>query len=119
MGHVARAPSSYDIIDRVAALVPSLQESAAALDAAAAFPARELDALRDAGALALVLPIETNGGNVKFAADPLAHLLAYLGLGNLALGRIVEAHINARHLIARYGSQAQQAAAVRDARAGE
>jgi alkylation response protein AidB-like acyl-CoA dehydrogenase len=119
MGHIACASSSYEVLDRVAALVPSMQESAAALDASAAFPVEELEALRDAGALALMLPIETTDSNVKLAADHLAYVLAYLGLGNLALGRIFEAHINARHLIARYGSEAQQAAAMRDARAGE
>lgn len=119
MGYIAHPSSSYGILGRVAALVPSFQDSAAALDAAAAFPVDALEALRDAGALALMLPIETTDTYAQLAADHLAYVLAYLGLGNLALGRIFEAHVNARHLIARYGSPAQQAAATLDARAGE
>ena len=45
-------------------------------------------------------------------------VLMRLGTGNLAVGRIVEAHINARHLIARYGSPDQKARAADEASAG-
>ena len=41
-----------------------------------------------------------------------------IGMGNLAVGRIVEAHINARHLIARYGSPGQKARAAHDGQRG-
>ncbi len=41
-----------------------------------------------------------------------------IGEGNLAVGRIIEAHFNARHLIARYGSSRQKSRCLRDVCAG-
>ena len=55
---------------------------------------------------------------VGAAIGQLAGVLMRLGMGNLAVGRIVEAHINARHLIARYGSPDQKTRAAAQARAG-
>ena len=46
-------------------------------------------------------------------ADTLASMLVLIGQGNLSVGRVIEAHINTMHLVARYGTEAQQA----DARA--
>ena len=78
----------------------------------AAFPSEDIAALRDAGVLALPLPIEQNpwSDDVGAAVDQLAGVLMRVGMGNLAVGRIVEAHINARHLIARYGSRRPEGA---------
>src|SRR6202521_960596 len=52
-----------------------------------------------AGALAPPLPVQGSG-----TADDLASLLTLVGQGNLSVGRILEAHVNALHLIARYGT---------------
>jgi len=121
MDIVATLLQDDETVDRVASLVPWMQRCAAQGDDAAAFPSAEIAALRDAGALAMPLPVEqafhgVDGHNA--AADRLAGVLVQIGLGNLAVGRIVEAHINARHLIARYGSAMQKAAAAADVRDG-
>jgi hypothetical protein len=78
----------------VTELVPWMQSRAAALDQDAAFPAEEIDRLRRAGALSPPLS----------KPDELASLLTLVGQGNLSVGRIFEAHVNALHLIARYGA---------------
>ena len=86
----------------------------------AAFPGEDIAALREAGVLALSLPIEQNpwSDDVGAAIGQLTGVLMQIGMGNLAVGRIVEAHINARHLIARYGSPEQKTRAVAQASAG-
>ena len=103
------------MMDRLAAAVPFIQQRAAILDAKAEFPLADLALLRDAGILRTRLPIEGSG-----AATPqqLAAVLATIGRASLPLGRIVEAHINARHLVARYGTPAQRQTAQADAAAG-
>jgi alkylation response protein AidB-like acyl-CoA dehydrogenase len=79
-------------MQKIAELVPWMQNRAAELDRDAAFPAPEIERLRMAGALAPQQP------------EALATLLALVGEGNLSVGRIVEAHVNALHLMARFGS---------------
>jgi len=107
-----------DEAGRVAKLVPWMQQLATNGDAEAAFPKIELAALRQAGILAIPLPNEAPNW-ARARADLLAQTLAQLGRGNLSVGRLVEAHINARHLIARFGTQAQRAKAMADVQAGE
>jgi hypothetical protein len=104
------------MMQRLAAAVPRIQQLAAARDAQAAFPAEELDLLRAAGVLAVPLPVEGAGPG---SAKALATLLATVGRASLPLGRVLEAHVNARHLIARFGTPAQRRAAADDATAGE
>ena len=67
--------------------------------------------MREAGVLALPPPIDQglSPHDVRAVADSLANVLVQVGRGNLAVGRVVEAHINARHLIARYGTPRQRA----------
>ena len=115
-----RPAADATMIDRVTALVPRMQQRAEEADDLAAYPSEDIAALRDTGVLALPLPIEQNPGSdaVGAAADQFARILMAIGMGNLAVGRIVEAHINARHLIARFGSLGQQARAVAQVRAG-
>ena len=93
---------------RVNALVPWMQQRAGQLDEAAEFPVEEIAVLHDAGVLTVPLPSE-RVDSARAGPDLLNNVLIGLGRGNLAVGRIVEAHINARHLIARYGSPAQRA----------
>ncbi len=103
---------------RVADLVPWMQQLATKGDAEAAFPEAELEALRQAGILAIPLPNEVPYW-AGARAELLAQTLAQLGRGNLSVGRLVEAHINARHLIARFGTRIQRAHAMADVQAGE
>jgi alkylation response protein AidB-like acyl-CoA dehydrogenase len=99
------------LISALAERVPWMQSRAEELDRGAAFPREEIDCLRLLGALAPPLPAQACGGD-HGAADQLAAMLSQVGQGNLSVGRIFEAHINALHLIARYGSAAQWRAAM-------
>ena len=92
------APNDAATVESVSALVPWMQQRAAQLDDAAAFPTEELAALREAGVLALPLPIDQDLSehDVRAVAESLANVLVQIGRGNLAVGRVVEAHINAR-----------------------
>jgi alkylation response protein AidB-like acyl-CoA dehydrogenase len=103
---------------QVADLVPWMQQLAARGDAEATFPEIELAALQQAGILAIPLPNDApHRGSA--CADLLAQTLTQLGRGNLSVGRLIEAHINARHLIARFGTRLQRAQAMADVQAGE
>jgi alkylation response protein AidB-like acyl-CoA dehydrogenase len=108
------------IVSNLCALVPWMQKRAAQLDDDARFPDEEVVALRRTGALNMPLPIEhhEDGASVDALTDDLSTFLMQIGAGNLAVGRIIEAHINARHLIARYGSPQQIARAADDLRMG-
>lgn len=104
------------LTQHIAAQVPRLQDTADRLDRDAAFPAEAMQHLRAAGALSLPLPVQ-HCARVDACADRLAAVLTLVGQGNLSVGRILEAHINALHLIARYGTPAQWRqveAAIRD-----
>jgi len=89
------------VLSAVSELVPWMQRRTDALDRAAAFPQQEIDALRRAGALSPGLPVAGAG-----RADELAEMLTLVGRGNLSIGRIIEAHVNALHLMARFGGVA-------------
>jgi hypothetical protein len=73
-----------------------MQGRAIALDQAASFPAEETHRLLREMEPGDVLP------------DRLADMLMTIGKGNLSVGRVMEAHVNARHLIALYGTQGQR-----------
>jgi alkylation response protein AidB-like acyl-CoA dehydrogenase len=89
------------LLSAVAEMIPWMQSRADVLDRDSAFPTEEIARLRAAGALWPPLPIRDGGG-----ADTLASLLTLVGQGNLSVGRVLEAHVNALHLIARYGQAA-------------
>jgi alkylation response protein AidB-like acyl-CoA dehydrogenase len=84
-----------------------MQGRASGHDQDATFPQAEIAALRRAGALSPDLPARHAARDDK-RADALAAVLMFAGQGNLSVGRIVEAHVNALHLIARFGTPAQQ-----------
>ena len=106
--------------DALARLVPAMQARAAALDAEEAFPEQDIQALRELGALEAPLPSSHGGqgaGTEPGGVDLILRILTALGQGNLAVGRLFEAHVNAVKLIAAYGTPAQverAAAEVRD-----
>jgi len=101
----------------LAELVPWMQARAEALDRDAAFPVEEVDRLWQRGLLSLPLPVRSARRDDSMA-DHMAMVLSQIGRGNLSVGRILEAHVNAVHLIARYGSDAQHHEAVADCQAG-
>ncbi len=103
--------------EHLAELVPWMQGRAEALDRDAAFPAEEVDSLRRCGALSLPLPVRSSTRDDRLV-DQLAAVLTLTGRGNLSVGRILEAHVNALHLIGRYGSPGQWRDALRDVEDG-
>jgi alkylation response protein AidB-like acyl-CoA dehydrogenase len=105
--------TAQTVMARVDALIPWMQQRAGQLDELAEFPIEEIAVLHDVGALTVALPSEWVD-SARAGPDLLNNVLTGLGRGNLAVGRIVEAHINARHLIARYGSPGQRARARAD-----
>lgn len=113
--------TEQDLLARVRRLVPVMAARAAALDEAACFPADDIAALAAAGALLAPLPHAACGlglGTEPGGAAGALALLHALGEGNLAVGRVFEAHVNALRLIARFGAPAQVADAAQDAGAG-
>ncbi len=98
------------ILAELRTLVPVMQDRAAALDEAEAFPVDDVADLRRMGALAAPLPTEFGGvgaGTEPLAAKVTLELLTTLGQGNLAVGRLVEAHVNAIRLIVHFGTRQQ------------
>ncbi len=98
-----------------------MQARAAILDRDGQFPATDMALLRDLGLLAAPLPCGMGGwgaGTEPDGADALLAILRAIGRGNLALGRLYEAHVNALKLVIDYGTPDQAGAAAQDARAG-
>lgn len=110
-------PSSVDLVERVSILVPGMRRRAAALDEDAAFPTEDMIALREVGALSIPLAVDSGYGDES--TDLLVSLLTLIGSGNLSVGRLFEAHVNALHLLGRYGTDSQRSAARKAAARGE
>ena len=109
------------LLDRVEASLPSFARHAPGLDAAGAFPHADMEELRAAGVLHAPVPARLGGlgvGTEPGGAAAALHLFRLLGRGNLALGRLVEAHVNALRLLFRWGSPAVQDQAAHEAAAG-
>ena len=106
---------------RVAALAATTRGNADRLDPDGGFPADDLAALRALGVLAAPLPRDAGGmglGTSPDGAAGCAALLMALGRGSIALGRIVEGHVNALKLVLRDASPEVAARACDDARGG-
>ncbi len=109
------------LLARLEALLPTMQDRAAALDASATFPTDDIADLRQAGVLFAPVPARFGGpgiGTEPQQAGAALDLFRLLGRGNLALGRLIEAHVNALRLVFRYGAEATCQRAADDARAG-
>src|SRR5689334_20284542 len=109
------------ILEELAQLVPGMQQRSLQLDRNADFPAEDLDLLRCHGALAAPLPLEWSGagwGTQPEGAAGLIQALRLLGQGNLSVGRLYEAHVNALRLVMRFGTRDQARASAEDARDG-
>jgi alkylation response protein AidB-like acyl-CoA dehydrogenase len=103
-----------DLLAAIGGLVPDMRRRACELDRDGAFPATEIDRLRAVGALGAPIPAAFGGlgmGTEFGGALALAEALRLLGRGNLSVGRLFEAHVNALRLIVRYGTEAQARAA--------
>jgi len=102
-------------------LVPVIQERAVDLDVNEAFPDLDFAALRELGALNAALPVRLGGygaGTEPGGVDLLLDVLRTLGQGNLAVGRLFEAHVNAVQLITAYGTPSQIERAAADTKKG-
>lgn len=109
------------LLGALAHLVPAMQERAIALDANEAFPEQDIQALRDLGAFMAPLPSRLGGhgaGTEPEGCDLLAGMLRILGQGNLAVGRLFEAHVNALQLIVVFGNPSQVERAASNVRDG-
>jgi alkylation response protein AidB-like acyl-CoA dehydrogenase len=109
--------TSHDVVERVVKLVPAMRRKAAALDEGAIFPTEDMVALGKVGALSVLPPRDR--GDPAAATNGLVSLLTLIGSGNLSLGRLFEAHVNALNLVGRYGTSAQRLAAGQAAATGE
>ncbi len=109
------------LLDRVARYEPTMRGRATALDAAVRFAEDDLYALRELGVLAAPLPARLGGlglGTEPEGASGILALLRLLGRGNLSVGRVFEAHVNALRLVILCGTESQQRQTARDAQAG-
>ncbi|QHC36503.1 acyl-CoA dehydrogenase [Komagataeibacter xylinus] len=98
-----------------------LEAEASANDPQAVFPTHGLARLRALGVLSAALPLASGGcwpDAAPEAATGLLRLLRLVGQGSLALGRVVEGHVNALRLVIRYGSPAQRASVAADVHEG-
>jgi len=113
--------SADGLLTALTRLVPAIQERAVDLDVNEAFPDKDFQSLRELGALNAPLPTRLGGhgaGTEPEGADLLVNMLRALGQGNLAVGRLFEAHVNATQLIVQYGNPAQIDQAATDIHAG-
>ena len=109
------------LLAELAQLMPGMQQRALQLDRAADFPTEDIDLLRSLGALAAPLPPELGGlswGTRPEGAADLVQALRLLGQGNLSVGRLYEAHVNALRLVVRFGTPDQARASATDAMDG-
>ncbi len=112
-----QTPATASLLRQIEALLPSMQQRAMALDAEAAFPVDDMRDLMAAGVLRSPLPATAGGlglGTEPAAATGALELFRLLGRGNLSLGRLVEAHVNALRLVVRWGDVAVQRRVARD-----
>ncbi len=89
------------------AVATSAADGAARLDRHGAFPAGEVEALREADLLRAPLPLAEGGAGLcePEAVDSLRAVLTAIGRGSLPLGRLYEGHVNALALVLRYGGE--------------
>jgi alkylation response protein AidB-like acyl-CoA dehydrogenase len=109
------------LVAAIGALVPHMRRGACELDRDGTFPAVEIEQLRAVGALGAPVPSMLGGlgmGTEFAGALALSETLRLIGRGNLSVGRLFEAHVNALRLVVRYGTQAQARRASDDAISG-
>jgi alkylation response protein AidB-like acyl-CoA dehydrogenase len=110
----ARAPALATVAREIAA---GAFANAAGHDADGAFPATDVAALHDGGILAAALPREFGGAGIGALAW--CEIFREIGAGSLALGRLLEGHVNAIGLVLRYGSREQMRLVAREVSEGK
>ncbi len=113
--------SANALIARVATSISAMQERAGPLDRDGAFPAEDIKAIAASGGLLAPFPVAAGGlglGTSPAGASGLLELLQLIGRGNLSVGRVFEAHVNAVRLLVRYGADALIQSGADDAAAG-
>src|SRR5690348_9534121 len=88
-----------------------MQARARAHDQSGTFPTEDIALLRRLGAFAASVPTDLGGlglGTEPDAALDIMEILRLIGRGNLSVGRLYEAHVNALRLIMRDGTLAQR-----------
>ena len=90
---------------------------AEAYDEDGAFPAADVDALRESGLLTAAMP--SKRGSAELTGVSLSEALRSIGSGSLPLGRLFEGHVNALELVLRYGNRDQIEMFGREARQGK
>lgn len=115
----ARLSTPEQAVAAAAKLAPRLAAQAAQTDVVGSFPTREFDWLREAGLLLATVPVALGGSGLHApaATDALLQLLRHIGRGNLAVGRLLEGHLNALllvQLLARPEQRPHYAAAARE-----
>ena len=95
----------------VGGAVADMQARARAHDQSGTFPTEDIALLRRLGAFAASVPTDLGGlglGTEPDAALDIMEILRLIGRGNLSVGRLYEAHVNALRLIMRDGTLAQR-----------
>ena len=108
------------LVHTAAEVADPIAETAAACDAARAFPTEAFDLLDEAGLMTATLPVELGGLGLgaRGSRHALYRVLEEVGRGSLPVGRVYEGHVNALDLVMAYGTDEQRAHAAADARAG-
>lgn len=116
----ARLNTPEQAVAAASKLVARLAAQAAQTDVVGAFPTQEFDWLREAGLLTATLPPALGGAGLHApaATGALLQLLRHVGRGNLAVGRVLEGHLNALLLMQLFGLPDQRVRYAADARAG-
>jgi alkylation response protein AidB-like acyl-CoA dehydrogenase len=102
-----------DVTNRQADILENARDA----DRHGAFPNADITALRACGALLAPLPRRHGGlgfGTEAHGADGLFQMLRMIGSASMAVGRVIEGHVNAVQLICTYGTEAQIARAAKD-----
>ena len=96
---------AYDAVAAAREVAATAGQRAGAEDRDDGFPAEDVADLGRLGLLAAPVPSAEGGAGLgeEQGAGILAEVLRLVGYGSLALGRLYEGHVNALHLVARYG----------------
>lgn len=116
---IAEADTLDALLARTTTVAEFCAEHAAEHDHDEGFPEEEFRRLAAAGLLAAPVPRAHGGlglGTEAGATGETLRVLARIGWGNLAVGRVYEGHINALQLLSLFGTPAQLARAATDAR---
>jgi alkylation response protein AidB-like acyl-CoA dehydrogenase len=115
---VPQSGSAVDtILARAEAVAVASAEEAAVVDYDIGFPTQAFDLIAKTGLLAAPLARERGGlglGSDPGTAQDLLSVLLRIGWGNPSVGRVLEGHVNALHLVEAFGTPEQIGECTRD-----